>query len=79
MIIKLTSSLNRYILKINAIKKRGLIMLDKKNDFNFGLTSFYYNEKDKKKFKIKSHKILIKRIHKNGFPELIRGNSQHNQ
>lgn len=54
-------------------------MLDKKNDFNFGLTSFYYNEKDKKKFKIKSHKILIKRIYKNGFPELIRGNSQHNQ
>lgn len=54
-------------------------MLDKKNDFNFGLTSFCYNEKDKKKFKIKSHKILIKRIYKNGFPELIRGNSQHNQ
>ena len=25
----MTSSLNRYILKINAIKKRGLIMLDK--------------------------------------------------
>ena len=51
-------------------------MLDKKNDFNFGLTSFCYNEKDKKKFKIKSHKILIKRIHKNGFEYLEKDNKR---
>lgn len=54
-------------------------MTDKKNDFNFDLTSFYYNEKDKKEYQNKSHKTFIKRVRKNGFPELIKENSQHNQ